>query len=256
MKKWGQAAAVVIALFVAALAIACKGSSPTSPSGPDDGGLLTLSGVITSAGQPLPAVDVYLSSGASKKTVTGVDGKFSFSSLTSQSYVITPSKPGFAFSPSNYEVTGPSRSDLNFSAQLAAPGTELNNIAMDFAAGDQNGNLASLYGSYGKVVLLDFTADWCTDCRAKAETAEEFYQKYRDKGFAYILVVIQGNPSTWATVYKLTFPVLDDNSQAIYGLYRKASIPLPHVLDRNMTIRYKREGWNKAEVEAVIAKYL
>lgn len=256
MRRWPEGAAVISVFFVAALAGACKGSSPTGPSGPADGGLLTLSGVVTSAGQPMAAVDVYLSSGASRKTVSGVDGKFLFSSLTSQVYVVTPSKPGFAFSPSNYEVSGSARSDLNFSGQPGAPGTDLETIAVDFTAKDQNGNFVSLYSSHGKVVLLDFAADWCTDCRAKAETAEEFYQKYKDRGFAYFLVIIEGNPSTWATTYKLTFPVLDDNSQAIYGLFRKSSIPLPHVFDRNMTIRYKREGWNKAEVEAVIAKYL
>jgi peroxiredoxin len=171
--------------------------------------------------------------------------------------VVTPSKAGFAFSPSNYEAGSASRSDLNFSAQSATMGTEVNHIATDFTAQDQNGTSVSLYSHHGKVVLLDFAADWCTDCRAKAETAEEFYQKYKGKGFAYILVIIEGNPSTWATVYDLTFPVLDDNGKAISNLYRRTySIPLPHVLDRNMTIRYKKEGWNIAEVESVIAKYL
>jgi peroxiredoxin len=253
MNKWARVTASVLAFFMAASTDACKGGSPTSPSG---GGLLTFSGVITSAGQPMAGVDVYLSSGASRKTSSAADGKFSFSDLPSQNYVITPSKVGFTFSPSNYEVGSSSRTDLNFSGQLATTGTDVGNIATNFTAKDQNENFVSLYDSHGKVVLLDFTADWCTDCRAKAETAEEFYQKYKDKGFAYILVVIEGNPSTWATAYKLTFPVLDDNSQAIYSLYRKAGLPLPHVLDRNMTIRYKKEGWNKAEVESIIVNFL
>ena len=103
---------------------------------------------------------------------------------------------------------------------------------------------------------MDFTADWCTPCREKAETAEQFYQNYKDKGFMYILIVIEGNPAIWADTYGLTFPVLDDNNQSIYNIYRKAGIPLPHVLDRNCTIRYKKEGWNKSEVEEEINKYL
>ncbi len=254
MNKWAGVTASVLAFFMAVSTETCKGSSPTSPS--NGNSLLTFSGVITSAGQPMAGVDVYLSSGASRKTSAAADGKFSFSDLPSQSYVITPSKAGFAFSPSNYEVGSSSRNDLNFSAQSATTGTDVGTIATNFTAKDQNGNSVSLYDDHGKVVLLDFTADWCTDCRAKAETAEEFYQKYKDKGFGYILVVIEGNPSTWATAYKLTFPVLDDNTQAIYSLYRTTAIPLPHVLDRNMTIRYKKEGWNKAEVENIISKYL
>jgi hypothetical protein len=59
----------------------------------------------------------------------------------------------------------------------------------------------------------------------------------------------------WASQYGLTFPVLDDNSKAIYNIHKKSSIPLPHILDRNMTIRYKKEGWNKAEVEDLLTKY-
>lgn len=254
MNKWAGISASVLAFFIAVSTDACKGSSPTSPSG--DSSLLTFSGVITSANQPMAGVDVYLSLGASRKTSSSADGKFSFSDLPSQNYVITPSKGGFAFSPSNYEVGSSSRNDLNFSGQSATTGTDVGAVATNFTAKDQNGNFVSLYDSHGKVVLLDFTADWCTDCRAKAETAEEFYQKHKDKGFAYILVVIEGNPSDWATAYKLTFSVLDDNSQAIYSLYRKTAIPLPHVLDRNMTIRYKKEGWNKAEVESIIVNFL
>jgi peroxiredoxin len=148
------------------------------------------------------------------------------------------------------------KKDANFTAGIATYGTETNSIALDFTARDQNNNNVSLASFHSQVVLIDFTADWCVPCREKAETAEQFYQKYKEKGFIYILIVIEGNPSTWASTYGLTFPVLDDNSKAIYNLYRKTSIPLPHVLDRNLTIRYKKEGWNKSEVEEQISKFL
>jgi peroxiredoxin len=232
---------------------ACKGSSLTSPS--DGGGLISLSGLITLSGQPFAGVDIYLCWGTTKKSTTGADGKFSFSDLPKGEYVITPCMLGYSFSPSSYELGSSSRSDLNFSAQTATTGTEIDSIATNFTARDQNGDSVSLYDYHGKVVLVDFTADWCADCRAKAETAEEFYQKFKNKGFMSILIVIDGSASTWANTYKLTFPVLEDNSQVIYSLYRKTSIPLPHVLDRNATIRYKKEGWIKAEVENMISKY-
>ncbi len=229
----------------------CKSGSPTGP----DTGLLEFAGQITSGGQPFPNVHVYLSRQASKETVTAGDGKFSFTGLPAGDYIITPSAPGYAFAPSNYELSQTNK-NLVFSASLATYGTEAGAVAMNFSAKDQYNALLSLSDFHGKVVLFDFTADWCVPCREKAETAEAFYQKYKDKGFVYILLVIQGNPSLWASAYGLTFPVLDDNSQTIYSLYRKISIPLPHVLDRNGTIRYKQEGWNKSEVEDVINKYL
>jgi len=228
----------------------CKKGTPTSPN------ILEFSGLINSSGQPFSGVNVYLSWDASQKTTTDSSGKFSFKNLLSGNYIITPSKLGFAFNPSNYEAGSQTQTNLSFTAGSTTTGSEVNEIATNFTAKNQNAQDVSLYDYHGKVILIDFTADWCGPCREKAETAEQFYQKYKDKGFMYILIVIEGNPAIWAYTYGLTFPVLNDNSQAIYTIYRKTSIPLPHVLDRNCTIRYKKEGWNKSEVEEVINRYL
>lgn len=239
-------------IFSLVLYGACK----KGPTGPDTDLISELSGTIILGGDPFPGVDVYLSWNATGKVITGSDGKFSFTDLLSGDYIITPSKLGYAFSPSNYEVGSQNRNDLNFTAQTALTGAEIDEIASNFTAKNQNNQDVSLYDFHGKVILMDFTADWCSACREKAEKAEQFYQKYKDSGLIYILIVIDGDPQIWADTYGLTFPVLDDNSQAIYNIYKRTSIPLPHVLDRNCTIRYKQEGWNESTVENIINKYL
>ncbi len=245
------AIASIFALMI--LLTACS----SSPAGPD-ARTVDLSGQITAAGSSLSGVDVYLSWGASQKKTTGMDGGFSFLSLPAGNYIITPAKPEYTFDPSSFTVGTASRSDLNSAASTASYGTSVNDIAVDFTANDQNGDPLTLSSFHGKVILLDFTADWCTVCREKAQTAEAFYQLHKDKGFIYILVVIEGNAAVWAQTYGLTFPVLDDNSRAVYNQYMMTpnTLPLPHVLDRNMTIRYKAEGWNKAAVENLILKLL
>lgn len=243
-------AALLILLLTAG--VSCRRTSPTEPT---SGGGVELSGRVDLSGGPFAGCDVYLSWGASQKTTTASDGSFSFKGLAPGDYIVTPSKPGYAFSPSQVEA-GTTRKDLVFTGSAASAGTDIGSVALDFTARDQNGANVTLSSYHGKVVLLDFTADWCTEYRAKAETADAFYKQYKDKGFAYILVVIEGSAANWAATYGLTFRVLDDNSHAIYDRYRKTSIPLPHVLDRNLTIRYKKEGWNKAEVEDMIKKLL
>jgi len=240
-------------IFCLILSGACKKGIPT---GPDTDLSLEFSGAITLNQDPFSSVDVYLSWSSSSKTTTSADGKFSFSNLLSGSYIITPSHSGYAFNPSNYEVGSQTRSDLNFAAVSPLPGTNEDDMATNFTAKDQNDEDVSLYDFHSKVILMDFAADWCGPCREKAQEAEQFYQEYKDRGFMYILIIIEGDPKIWADTYGLTFPVLDDNSWAIYNIYRKTSIPLPHVLDRNCTIRYKTEGWNKSEVENIINRYL
>ena len=239
---------------------ACKNDATDGGNGGGGSSTITISGTITQGGAAQAGVTVYLSWGASKTTMTGADGKYSFSGLeatggTGYRYYITPSRAGTAFSPSNYQASA-TKSDANFTASAASYGSEVGSIMANFTAKNQSGGTVNLSERFGDVVLIDFTADWCVPCREKAEKAEAFYQKYKNRGFTYILIVIEGSPASWASTYGLTFPVLDDNTQKIYNMYRKSSIPLPHILDRNFTIRYKVEGFNQAEVEDMLNKLL
>jgi cytochrome c biogenesis protein CcmG/thiol:disulfide interchange protein DsbE len=243
-----------LAACVAFSFAACKNAT-TDGGGGGGGSTITLGGTITQGGAAQAGVTVYLSWGASKTAVTGADGKYSFTGLTAGQYYITPSRAGTAFSPSNY-LASATKTDANFTASAASYGSEVGSIMANFTAKNQSGGTVNLSDRFGDVVLIDFTADWCVPCREKAQTAEAFYQKYKGRGFTYILIVIEGSPSSWASTYGLTFPVLDDNTQKIYNMYRKSSIPLPHILDRNFTIRYKVEGFNQAEVEDMLNKLL
>jgi len=237
-----------------ALPAACKKGSPTTPE--PEPPTLVFKGTISSGGQKLSNVTVYLSWDYSKSTLTNANGVFQFSGFSGINFIVTPSLEGYAFSPSNYTLAAQPRNDLNFAAMAASFGSKLEDIAADFSAKNQSGYNVNLYGYFGKVILIDFSADWCGPCRDEASHAEGLYQKYKDSGFQLITLLISGSQSSWADEYNLTFPVLDDNSEKIWDIYGEGYVPLNIILDRNMTIRYKESGYNESTIANMIKKYL
>jgi peroxiredoxin len=231
--------------------VSCGGSTTPEPPGN-----LTFSGTIASGGSPLAGVTVFLSGDESKSTVTDAAGAFSFADLTGDSFVVTPSLRNTAFTPSNYELRTQSRTNLTFAAAAATYGSVVGRIAADFTAMNQNGQPVSLYSYFGKVLLIDFSGENCGPCRAEAEGAEELYQQYKGQGLEMLTIMIEGPTLDWYNLYDLTFPVLDDTAWVLWNIYGEGQIPLNIIIDRNMTIRYKVEGFSETEVINTIKKYL
>jgi len=77
-------------------------------------GFCVISGRVTSDGSGLAGVTMTLSGDASRTTTTDANGNYSFNNLLPGSYIITPSKPGYTFSPTGRSVT---ISNANISGQ-------------------------------------------------------------------------------------------------------------------------------------------
>lgn len=243
---------LLIISLVGSFSAACKKGSPTGTDSP----ALVFKGSISSGSQRLAGVQVYLSWDDSQSTQTNANGEFQFSGFSGSHFIVTASLVGLAFSPSNYELGNQPRNDLNFTAQPASFGSMTGDIAADFIAKNYNGQNISLYDYFGKVVLIDFSADWCGHCRDEAGHLEKIFQDNKDRGFQILTLLISGLPGAWSGTYKLTFPVLNDTSETIWGIYGEGYVPLNIILDRNMTIRYKESEYKESVIVNTIKKYL
>jgi peroxiredoxin len=137
-----------------------------------------------------------------------------------------------------------------------AYGLQVGDTAPDFTAKDQNNQDVSLYDYAGKVILFEFSADWCGPCRNEAPFLQVIYNEYKDRGFQVITLLISGSTAEWAQTYNLTFPVLDDSSKSIYYQYVENGVPHNIVVDGNFVIRYKGAGFHESEIRAIIEQYL
>jgi peroxiredoxin len=131
-------------------------------------------------------------------------------------------------------------------------GLQVGDTAADFTAKDQNNQDVSLYDYSGKVILFEFSADWCGPCREEAPYLEVIYNEYKDRGLQVITLLTSGSTAEWAQTYNITFPVLDDSSLSVYHQYEEVGHPINIVVDRNFVIRYKVGGFKEDTIRTAI----
>ena len=69
---------------------------------------------------------------------------------------------------------------------------------IDFTQIDPDGNPVTLSKlAEGKLLLVDFWASWCPDCRKANPDVVAAYQKYHDQGFDVLGVSFDTNKEAW-----------------------------------------------------------
>ena len=100
---------------------------------------------------------------------------------------------------------------------------------------DQPGNveLASLRG---KVVVLNFWASWCVPCKQEAPDIEKIWQEYRKKGVVVLGLDSEdfsGDAKSFIRKYGLTYPIVREPGNDLWGPYGVTGIPETRVIGRN-----------------------
>jgi thiol-disulfide isomerase/thioredoxin len=98
-------------------------------------------------------------------------------------------------------------------------GFRVGQTPLDLRMKDQKGQDVSLWQFYGKVILLDVSAEWCAPCKLLAEETEHTFQDYREDGLMYLTLLAEDEFSQlpnqeiledWANDFAITAPVLSD----------------------------------------------
>ncbi len=98
--------------------------------------------------------------------------------------------------------------------------------APDFKVEYLDGKTTKLSDLKGKVVMLQFTASWCSVCRKEMPFIEdEIWKVYKDKGLVLLGVDRMEPPKTvkeFAEKMKISYPLILDEKSEIFQLFADA----------------------------------
>jgi len=125
---------------------------------------------------------------------------------------------------------------------------------IDFSLPLLDGTKITLSQYKGKVVFLNFWAEWCGPCREEMPSIEAVYQKLKNKGLEVLAVNLRDTKnkvSSFMKEYKLNFPALLDEKGTIGSYYNVQAIPTTYIIDRRGLIIARLVGsinWNSPQV--------
>ena len=147
------------------------------------------------------------------------------------------------------EVKNPQSDNLKYLIQK-----ESRPIAPDFVLNTLDNKTISLSSLKGKVVLLDFTATWCSWCVKQAPHLDALYKNYSNKGFIVLSIDCKEDLDIVKEYYsnkKNLFPVLLDTDGSTAYNYSVNGYPAFFLIDKEGNIAYTQSGYKENMKELV-----
>ena len=141
-------------------------------------------------------------------------------------------------------------------------GGQIGDHPCDFSFVDQNGDTFQLYDNYDTVMVLDFSAIWCSVCNNIAHDAQVFMDDYGDSGFLWVTVLVdnssgdppeQSEAASWADIYGITDAPVLAGDRSVVDLSAESGFPISAwptlvILDKEMIITNGILGWNEQTI--------
>lgn len=130
---------------------------------------------------------------------------------------------------------------LNSTASRPEAGVQAPTFDMQFFEGygwrDQPA--ADLDSMRGNVVVLNFWASWCVECRIEADLLESAWRQYRDQGVVFLGVAyVDAEPKSLAYLeeFGITYPNAPDLGSSISEKYEITGVPETFFIDKQGTV--------------------
>lgn len=122
--------------------------------------------------------------------------------------------------------------------------------------------VASLDDLKGNVVVLNFWASWCVECRVEADLLEQTWRRYRDQGVVFLGVAYvdaEHKSLAYLEEFGITYPNGADLGSAISNAYKITGVPETFFIGKDGTVsRYVLGPVNAntltSEIETLLAQ--
>jgi cytochrome c biogenesis protein CcmG, thiol:disulfide interchange protein DsbE len=104
---------------------------------------------------------------------------------------------------------------------------------------------ASLSDFRGQVVVLNFWASWCVECRLEADLLEQAWRQYRDQGVVFLgIAYIDVEPKSLAYMeeFNITYPNGPDLRSTVSSKYEVTGVPETFFIDREGKVAHVQIG--------------
>ncbi len=138
-----------------------------------------------------------------------------------------------------------------------AKNTAIGKTPPNFRTSDMNGDIIDLKDFKNKIVLIDFWAYWCRECRVENPKLAHLYSKNKDKGFVILSISKAVPKNKWLDAIEKDhisdfINILDDDDR-LSELYSVSSLPQNLLLDKSGKIIAK--NINAEELEKILSKF-
>ena len=124
----------------------------------------------------------------------------------------------------------------------------------------QGKTAASLDDMQGQIVVMNFWASWCVECRVETDDLEAAWQKFGDQGVMFVGVAyadVEPNSMAYMEEFDVSFPHAPDLGTRISNAYEITGVPETFIIDQNGEIAYVQIGpISSSTLDTVIGQLL